>query len=84
MIRLPDVIDPFDDLPRPAMKNMIEMMKWHQRIPPNKLPTFLNEYRIRHFIGAEKKDDAMKTVYELYHTIFDDPIDRKEFLACFQ
>jgi hypothetical protein len=83
MIRLPDAKDPFDGLPRPAKKNMIEMMKWHQRIPPNELPTFLNEYRIQHFIGAEKKENAMETVYELYHTIFDDPTDRKEYLACF-
>jgi hypothetical protein len=68
LVRLPDEIDPFDGLPRPARKNMIEMMKWHQRIPPDKLPTFVNEYRIQHFIGAEKKDNAMETVYELYHT----------------
>jgi hypothetical protein len=48
-------IDPFDGLERPAVKNMIDMMMWHYRMLPKQLPTFLHEYRVIHFVGAEKK-----------------------------
>ncbi|KAI2497016.1 hypothetical protein MHU86_17493 [Fragilaria crotonensis] len=61
---------------------MIEMMKWHHRIPRDQLPTFLQEYRILHFVGREDEYNASDTVYELYHVIFDDHSDRKSLSSC--
>jgi hypothetical protein len=75
-------IDPFDGLQRPALKNMIDMMTWHYRMKPNQLPTFLHEYRVIHFIGAEKQLDADFSVYELYHCILQSHSDRNSLSAC--
>jgi hypothetical protein len=47
--------DPCDGLERSVFKSMVDVMKWHHRIPPDQLPTFLHEYCIVHFVGTEKK-----------------------------
>lgn len=76
--------DPFDGLERPVIKRMVDMMKWHHRIPPDQLPTFLHEYRIIHFVGREKTHNASDTVHELYHIIFESDSDRKSMSACLE
>ena len=75
-------VDPFDGLERPAMKNMIDMMMWHNRMLPKQLPTFLHEFRVIHFLGAEKKHDADFSVYELYHCLLESHSDRNSLSAC--
>jgi hypothetical protein len=74
--------DPFDKLEGPVIKSMVDMMKWHHRIPPDQLPTFLHEYCILHLVGTEKTHNATDTVYQLYHSIFNSHSDRKSLLAC--
>jgi hypothetical protein len=69
--------DPFDGLQRPVIKNIIDMISWHHRLLPNQLPTFLHDYHVIHFIGAEEKHNATNTVYELYHCILESHLDRK-------
>ena len=74
--------DPFDGAERPVFKTMQDMMKWHHRIPPDQLPTFLNKFRVVNFIGAEPKENAAEIVMECYHSIFDGPADCKSMRPC--
>ena len=66
---------PFDGRYFPVFKDLGCMMQWHPRIPEDKLPLWLKEYVVTHFIGVEPME-LNHLVHLLFHDHFQDPVDR--------
>jgi hypothetical protein len=71
---------PFDGKDCPVFKNLGCMMQWHPRIPEDKLPLWLKEYIVTHFIGTEPIE-VSHLVHLLFHDQFQDPVDRSMILS---
>ena len=66
---------PFDGKYYPVFKNLGCIMQWHPCIPEDKLPLWLKEHIVTHFIGTEPME-TRHFVHLLFHDHFQEPVDR--------